>query len=466
MSKKITKKLSLSYIRGSLIKVLVNTAVPPPQEHISSHKAPVVRTHGQDGETSSQEGQVGRIHGPRGETPSQEAQIGRIHGPRGKTPSQEARVGRIHGPGETPSQEAQGVGTHSQHREASHPQKKRILPWIQPHLQSDNPNLEDNWPSQTTPNPLTMASNHRAQQSSREALVVRAHRPHGETSHQKAQVTRINGLHKEASHLQKKRILPWVQSRLQSDNPNSDDDWPSQTTPNPPTMASTHRARQSSWDPPDLQTNSQHGKTSSQAAQVSRTYGLHQQTSSQDTQRVWTHGQQRKILPWVQSRLQTDNPDLEDDWVSQTTSNPPTMASDHRARQSSSSILSSFRASTVSRVPGLDRNVQPKNSRERNYPVRTQDQEDWRRQQAEETSRIEAIAAEKGWNASRPTQRRPRRPWLATETDRLLDLWKRYGNNWAVIKEEDEHMAPSVLGDRSIVDLKDKMRTVKIGLLR
>jgi hypothetical protein len=48
----------------------------------------------------------------------------------------------------------------------------------------------------------------------------------------------------------------------------------------------------------------------------------------------------------------------------------------------------------------------------------------------------------------------------------LLDLWKRYGNNWAIIKEEDESMALLVLGDRSVVDLKDKMWMVKVGLLR
>jgi hypothetical protein len=265
--------------------------------------------------------------------------------------------------------------------------------------------------------------------SSQEAQLGQTHSQHRETSSQEARVGRIDGPRGETSHPPRQRILPWIQPRWQSVNPNSDDDWPSQTTPNPPTMASDHRARQ----------------------------------SSRETPGVWTHGQQRRILPWVQSRLRIDNLDPEDDWVSQTALNPPTMASDHRARQSSSSIISSIHASTLSRLPSLDRNIQRKKSRERNYPVRKQDQEDWRRQQAEETSRMEAIAAE---NASRLNQRRPRRPWSATETDRLLDLWKRYGNNWAVIKEEDESMAPSVLGDRSIVDLKDKMRTVKVGLLR
>jgi hypothetical protein len=83
---------------------------------------------------------------------------------------------------------------------------------------------------------------------------------------------------------------------------------------------------------------------------------------------------------------------------------------------------------------------------------------------------MEAIAAEKcsqtGVNTSRLGLARPRLRWSAMETDRLLHLWKRYGNNWARIKEKDESMAPSVLGDHSIVDLKDKMRTVKAGLMR
>jgi hypothetical protein len=85
-------------------------------------------------------------------------------------------------------------------------------------------------------------------------------------------------------------------------------------------------------------------------------------------------------------------------------------------------------------------------------------------------SRIEAIMAEGAGRTDRNTprlqQRRPRLPWSTRETDRLVELWKRYGNNWVRIKDKDEETVAPVLGNRSILDLKDKMRSVKIALMR
>ncbi|EFW13349.1 conserved hypothetical protein [Coccidioides posadasii str. Silveira] len=56
--------------------------------------------------------------------------------------------------------------------------------------------------------------------------------------------------------------------------------------------------------------------------------------------------------------------------------------------------------------------------------------------------------------------------WSAEETARLVQLWERHGNNWALIKELDKEMPEPRLWNRTQVDLKDRMRNVKIGLMR
>ncbi|EAS30194.2 uncharacterized protein CIMG_13643 [Coccidioides immitis RS] len=56
--------------------------------------------------------------------------------------------------------------------------------------------------------------------------------------------------------------------------------------------------------------------------------------------------------------------------------------------------------------------------------------------------------------------------WSAEETTRLVQLWKRHSNNWALIKELDKDMPEPRLWNHTQVDLKDWMQNMKIGLMR
>ncbi|KJF60949.1 uncharacterized protein CIMG_13645 [Coccidioides immitis RS] len=56
--------------------------------------------------------------------------------------------------------------------------------------------------------------------------------------------------------------------------------------------------------------------------------------------------------------------------------------------------------------------------------------------------------------------------WSAKETTRLVQLWERHSNNWALIKELDKDMPEPRLWNCTQVDLKDWMQNVKIGLMR
>ncbi|KAJ5117446.1 hypothetical protein N7448_011078 [Penicillium atrosanguineum] len=56
--------------------------------------------------------------------------------------------------------------------------------------------------------------------------------------------------------------------------------------------------------------------------------------------------------------------------------------------------------------------------------------------------------------------------WRNREVKRLLRLWFEHGNSWAQIKAIDDQMAEPQLKDRTQVDLKDKLRTIKAWMLR
>lgn len=56
--------------------------------------------------------------------------------------------------------------------------------------------------------------------------------------------------------------------------------------------------------------------------------------------------------------------------------------------------------------------------------------------------------------------------WRKREVKRLLRLWFEHGNSWAQIKAIDDQMAEPQLKDRTQVDLKDKLRTIKAWMLR
>lgn len=59
-----------------------------------------------------------------------------------------------------------------------------------------------------------------------------------------------------------------------------------------------------------------------------------------------------------------------------------------------------------------------------------------------------------------------RQQWTWIETERLVDLWEKYGNQWALIKSKDAEMTTPLLQARTNVNLKDKMRNYKIDKLR
>jgi hypothetical protein len=67
----------------------------------------------------------------------------------------------------------------------------------------------------------------------------------------------------------------------------------------------------------------------------------------------------------------------------------------------------------------------------------------------------------------KPQQRRNnyvkrRTPWTGEETRRLVRLFEEYGPLWNLIKQKDErHRLGAKLTNRSNIDLKDRIRTVK-----
>lgn len=69
-----------------------------------------------------------------------------------------------------------------------------------------------------------------------------------------------------------------------------------------------------------------------------------------------------------------------------------------------------------------------------------------------------------GRSASRP--RAYRLKWRKREVKRLLRLWFEHGNSWARIKAIDDRSAEPQLQDRTQVDLKDKLRTIKAWMMR
>lgn len=56
--------------------------------------------------------------------------------------------------------------------------------------------------------------------------------------------------------------------------------------------------------------------------------------------------------------------------------------------------------------------------------------------------------------------------WSGAEMARLMKLWLQYPNDWARIKEIDRTSSDPKLGMRTDVDLKDKLRTIKMWCLK
>jgi hypothetical protein len=88
----------------------------------------------------------------------------------------------------------------------------------------------------------------------------------------------------------------------------------------------------------------------------------------------------------------------------------------------------------------------------------------YRRRQEEEDAEIAEMAREE----RRPKLSEPRAklPWSLKETRRLVRLWENHPNEWAKIKRLDRASDDPQLTTRTQVDLKDKMRNVKIWMLK
>jgi hypothetical protein len=66
-----------------------------------------------------------------------------------------------------------------------------------------------------------------------------------------------------------------------------------------------------------------------------------------------------------------------------------------------------------------------------------------------------------------PPSRRGRRTWSSTETECLVQLFTRHGAQWRLIQEADQkHRDGPQLHGRSNIDLKDKIRNIKLDFLR
>jgi hypothetical protein len=59
-----------------------------------------------------------------------------------------------------------------------------------------------------------------------------------------------------------------------------------------------------------------------------------------------------------------------------------------------------------------------------------------------------------------------RTPWSEDEIKRLIHLWIIHGSRWSQILKIDARMSPPSLLHRSQVDLKDKIRNIKIYMMR
>lgn len=88
----------------------------------------------------------------------------------------------------------------------------------------------------------------------------------------------------------------------------------------------------------------------------------------------------------------------------------------------------------------------------------------WRQRQKEEEVEIAAMAREE--RQSKLSEPRAKLPWSSKETERLVRLWEKHPNEWARIERLDRASDDPQLATRTQVDLKDKMRNVKMWMLK
>ena len=93
----------------------------------------------------------------------------------------------------------------------------------------------------------------------------------------------------------------------------------------------------------------------------------------------------------------------------------------------------------------------------------------WRERQADEERRLREFRRRKeqvnGPGKGRRHDRKPRTLWNQEEVIQLSRLWAEHGNRWSLIQRIDQE-GRHILGRRSQVDLKDKVRNIKAWMLR
>ncbi|EFW15479.1 conserved hypothetical protein [Coccidioides posadasii str. Silveira] len=145
----------------------------------------------------------------------------------------------------------------------------------------------------------------------------------------------------------------------------------------------------------------------------------------------------------------------------------------------SSPLLSSSQVSTPTQTPHRER------ERQRQFSCLTDNSSDadtsYSRNHYQQSSTIGSLAYLTltsdldadldGWDHINNSVQRGSREHLLCRQQREIRcvekmLWKRHGNNWALIKELDKEMPKPRLWNHTQVDLKDQMQNVKIGLMR
>lgn len=156
---------------------------------------------------------------------------------------------------------------------------------------------------------------------------------------------------------------------------------------------------------------------------------------------------------------------------------------DTRSEQDSLTLSEPVRTRFPSEIPGLeiDRLVtrhgvplqeEPLSGRPGGLrrPARKGSPEHWATKQQEEIDKIEEFVRRGLPGSNRPQKcrgpRRQRMLWSRSEIRTLIRLWLRHGNSWAYLKEQDELSVNPQLGLRTQVDLKDKMRNIKLYMRR
>jgi hypothetical protein len=56
--------------------------------------------------------------------------------------------------------------------------------------------------------------------------------------------------------------------------------------------------------------------------------------------------------------------------------------------------------------------------------------------------------------------------WIKEEEDRLVYLFLKYGPSWELIRAKDKQMGQVISNYRIAADLKNKLRTIKIKMMR